>query len=277
MKSLTEILKPETNIRILNVGASFAGQQEPYQKLIDQGYAHCIAFEPNQQECEKLEKMYPVGYTLQPHFVGDGQQHTFYETNWNLTGSLYEPNNELNIKFNNLAELLQVVAKHTVETIRLDDIGIEDIDYIKIDVQGAEKMIFENAPNLLKNVLAIETEVEFLPLYKNQPLFADVDIELRKHNFLFHTFDGIGKRAFKPLVRNRDINSGFNQILWADAIYVKNWQELEKLSIEKLKKYSIICHDLLKSYDLCHKLLSVLALRGMPEILPRYLELLGIK
>lgn len=272
MKSLAEILKPETNIRILNIGASFAGEQEPYQKLIDQGLAHCIAFEPNQQECEKLEKMYPVGYnTLQPHFVGDGQQHTFYETNWNLTGSLYEPNNELNIKFNNLAELLQVVAKHTVETIRLDDIGIEDIDYIKIDVQGAEKMIFENAPNLLKNVLAIETEVEFLPLYKNQPLFADVDIELRKHNFLFHTFDHIGMRAFKPLVRNKDINSGFNQMLWADAIYVRDFRKFASLPSSKLKKLAVLLDQVVGADDLCFEVLQLLDKREGGNLATKYL------
>ena len=35
------------------------------------------------------------------------------------------------------------------------------------------------ATNLLNRICVVESEVEFVPLYVNQPLFADVDAELR--------------------------------------------------------------------------------------------------
>ena len=46
----------------------------------------------------------------------------------------------------------------------------------------------------------MQTEVEFVPLYKKQPLFAEVDIALRELGFVFHRFGGMAGRTMKPLV-----------------------------------------------------------------------------
>ena len=48
---------------------------------------------------------------------------------------------------------------HPVETRRLDDIEeIGDIDYIKIDVQGAEVDVFRGAPKTLAKTTLIQTD-----------------------------------------------------------------------------------------------------------------------
>ena len=39
--------------------------------------------------------------------------------------------------------------------------------------------VLRGATNLLNRICVVESEVEFVPLYVNQPLFADVDAELR--------------------------------------------------------------------------------------------------
>ena len=68
-------------------------------------------------------------------------------------------------------EVFQVVRTHQVQTTRLDDIPeTADVDLLKVDVQGAEMMVFEGAPQRLKSALIVDVEVEFIPLYKNQPL-----------------------------------------------------------------------------------------------------------
>ena len=258
MWSLFEFFPEDFQISILDVGAALI-ERPPYQSLVDAGRARIFGFEPDQQACEQLNREYGNPHRFFPFFVGGGGPAIFHETNWAPTGSLYEPNSRLLEKFQNLAEVVTPVATHAVNTTRLDDIAdIGDIDFIKIDVQGSELVVFENASRALSSALLIQTEVEFVELYKGQPMFADVDTFLRANGFQFHTMNGVSGRAFKPLIANGDVNSAFRQSLWADALYVRDWMRLEDLSETKLRNYAILAHDILRSYDLAHLVLSAL-------------------
>ena len=97
---------------------------------------------------------------------------------------------------------------------------------------------------------AIHTEVEFVEMYVDQPLFADVDTFLRGVGYQFHTLLGVGTRCFKPLIVNGDKNRGMRQFLWADVLYVKDFMRFDQIPIEKLKKLAVLLHDLYRSYDL---------------------------
>jgi protein O-GlcNAc transferase len=258
MWSLLEFFPEDFQISILDVGAALI-ERPAYQSLVDAGRGRIFGFEPDQQACEQLNREYGNPHRFFPFFVGDGGPAIFHETNWAPTGSLYEPNSRLLEKFQNLAEVVTPVATHAVNTTRLDDIAdIGDIDFIKIDVQGSELVVFENASRALSSAVLIQTEVEFVELYKGQPMFADVDTFLRANGFQFHTMNGVSGRAFKPLIANGDVNSAFRQSLWADALYVRDWMHLEDLSETKLRNYAILAHDILRSYDLAHLVLSAL-------------------
>ncbi len=272
MWSLRELIKDIPLIHVLDVGAAL-GEKPIYQPLIDAKAARISGFEPTLAECDKLNAKYGAPHRFYPTFVGDGTAKTFHETRLNLTGSLFEPNQALNEKFQALGEFTELVKTHAVETTRLDDVnGLEDVDLLKIDVQGAELMVFEHGPRVLSETLLIQTEVEFLPLYKEQPLFAEVDIHLRRAGFQFHTFLGFGSRAFKPLVKNKQPTAGFRQLLWSDAVYVRDFMQLERLSEVKLKKLALLAHDLYQSLDLCHLVLEELDRRGEEKWAPRYLQ-----
>jgi protein O-GlcNAc transferase len=258
MWSLLEFFPEDFKINILDVGAAFL-EKPPYQSLVDAGRGRIFGFEPDKQACEQLNRKYGNPHRFFPFFVGDGRPAIFHETNWAPTGSLYEPNTPLLEKFQNLAEVVTPVATHAVKTTRLDDIGeIDDIDFIKIDVQGSELSIFENASRALSSTVLIQTEVEFVELYKGQPMFADVDIFLRTNGFQFHTLNGFSGRVFKPLLLNGDVNSALRQALWSDALYVRDWMHLENLPETKLRNYAILAHDVVRSYDLAHLALSAL-------------------
>jgi FkbM family methyltransferase len=272
MWSLRELIKDVPRIHVVDVGAAL-GEKPIYQPLVDSGAARISGFEPTPAECEKLNAKYGAPHQFFPSFVGNGQRQTFHETRWSLTGSLFEPNQPLNEKFQALAELTELVQTHSIETTRLDDVsGLEDVDFLKIDVQGAELMVFEHAPRVLSEAVLIQTEVEFLPLYKEQPLFAEVDIHLRRAGFQFHTFLGFGSRAFKPLVKNKQPTAGFRQLLWSDAVYARDFMQLGLLSEAKLKKLALLVHDLYQSVDLCHLVLEELDRRSEQKWAPRYLQ-----
>jgi len=259
MWSLLELFPAGTQINILDVGAARVDENPPYQPLMDAGVGCLFAFEPDQQACAGLNEEYGEPHRIFNCFAGDGTQATFHETNWGPTGSLYPPNSRLLEKFQNLAEVMTPIATHPVSTRRIDDIAeITDVDLIKIDVQGAELSILKNAMRVLSSTSVVQTEVEFIELYQGQPLFADIDIFLRAQGFQFHTFTGFGSRAFKPLAPQGNINAGFRQYLWTDAIYVRDWMRLEGMSTSRLRNYAIIAHDLLQSYDLAHLVLTAL-------------------
>lgn len=248
-------------IEILDIGAALSGTP-PYQGLVDAGFAHITGFEPDQASCDTLNQTYGSTHRFLPRFVGAGGAAIFHETNWSLTGSLLEPNTELLSVFQNLSESVTPVAKHRVETVSLDALhkagDLPDIDYIKIDIQGGELDVFRHARRLMNHVLAIQTEVEFVTLYKNQPLFADVDVFLRNSGFQFHTFTGFGSRAFKPVVLDGDINKGVRQYLWSDAVYFRDWLNLEPLSDLQLKKLATLAHEIYQSVDLAYYYLLAL-------------------
>jgi protein O-GlcNAc transferase len=253
---LSAIVAPASPIGVVDVGASFLGQSPPYQSLLQSGAARLIGFEPDEQARDKLCELYGPPSQFFPYFIGDGRPGTYYQTNWAPTGSLYKPNARLLQAFQNLHEAMTLVAEHPVQTKRLDDVeSLGDVDFMKLDAQGAELMVLQGAARVLKDVSVIQVEVEFLELYENQPLFADVDRYLRGQGFAFHTFLGFGTRCFKPMILNNDPNAGMNQFLWSDAVYVHDWLNLAALSTDKIVKYATLLHDVVGSPDLCLSLL----------------------
>jgi len=275
--SLFDLFSERFSIDVLDVGAAL-NEPPPYQPLLDAGRARIIGFEADPGECEMLNREYGEPHRFFPYFLGDGRPATFHETNWVLTGSLYEPNSPLLEKFQNLAEVTTPVASHAVETRRVDDIAeIGNVDFIKIDVQGAELAVLSNASRALASALVVQVEVEFIELYKGQPLFADVDVLMRSAGFLFHTFNGFGTRTFKPTVMFGDPTSGVRQMLWSDAVYVRDWMRLDKLDETALIKFAVLMHDVFRSWDLAHVLLAELDRRRGTNHAPDYVKRLSAR
>jgi FkbM family methyltransferase len=259
MFSFEEIVMPPL-MTAVDIGAMLLeGHADPYLRLNKLGRLNVIGFEPQPAECEKLNALALPGRRYLPYAVANGMRRTFYVTNTGMTSSLLRPNIKLAQLFNNLAELKQVVATPIIDTVRLDDVAeirAQGCDLLKLDTQGSEAEILAHASETLKRCLIIQTEVEFVPLYEDQPLFAEVDQCLRGHGFMFHRFLGIAGRTYKPLMLNDDPNAALSQMMWADAVYVPDLARLDRLEPAALLKLAALLHEIYRSYDLCHVVLS---------------------
>jgi FkbM family methyltransferase len=249
---LEEDLPP---IRVVDVGAAAYGK-DPYAALTEQGLCEVVGFEPHADNCARRNAEALPTHRYLPYALGDGRKRRFYECQNPLTSSLYRPNVAMLQEFSNLT--LPVVAEHDIETRRLDDLAeIGDMDYLKLDVQGAELDVLLGGSRLLQKALVVHTEVEFVPMYEGQPLFGDIDVALRRAGFWLHRLDGINGRALKPFAPNGDPFAPLSQLLWADAaVYVRSFTSFAALPPEKLLKLAAILHEVYDSYDL-----AALALR----------------
>lgn len=183
-----------------------------------------------------------------------------------MCSSLYPPNQAYLARFAGLQEMMSPDFTIELEVTTLDqacqDQGIEQIDFLKIDVQGADLQVLAGAPQqLAQHILAIRVEVEFSPLYENQPLFADVDTYLRQQGFtLFDLQGGYGSRANLPI--RSTLRAG--QLLWGDALYLRDLvveeQNLSFRTPEHLLKLACIA-DVLDFPDYALELLELLIIR----------------
>jgi FkbM family methyltransferase len=119
-----------------------------------------------------------------------------------------------------------------VETVGLDHLaahGPADFlppDVLSLDAQGAEHEILQGARNLLdRRVVAVATEVEFVPLYTGQKLFGDVTSLLASRGFTFCRFLGLMEKS--PHREAAGLRGrGFQPC--ADALYLKDVSALAK-------------------------------------------------
>ena len=262
-------------ICILDIGAMLIGQEpKEYSVLVEAGIAKVIGFEPVQSECDRLNMEYTDKRAQYlPYFIGDGTRQTFRLNNFSMTSSLYEPNTPLLSLFNNLSELTTTVNREDVQTTCLDDIKEINfpVDYIKIDIQGAELQAFCGGKRLLADTVVIQTEVEWVPLYQRQPLFSEIEQELRQQGFLMHRILGFGTRAFKPLVFNNDVNTGSQQ-LWSDVVFVRDFTRLDLLSERQLLSYIVTMYEIYKAFDITAHLFDELGKRRGKELKESYIK-----
>jgi FkbM family methyltransferase len=243
IRKFDEYLKFE----IVEIGAHPHGaQQERFHTLLDffpESKIH--AFEIDEEECIKLNKIAKVGLKFYPYALGSKEEkRKLYETNHPMCSSLYEPNEKLLKLFNNLS--VAYLKKITeVNTISLDTFvkreKIESIDFIKMDIQGAELDVLKGAEKSLENVLTIVSEVEFLPIYNDQPLFGDVCTFLSSKNIMFHKFLGLSGRSLIPVILENNVNFP-TQHIWSDAVFIKNILKIEELNNSQLLKQAIISY-----------------------------------
>ena len=246
-KKLLEIIKKnkiDCKFTIIEIGALEVSKKEPFYELLDHfPSSKIIGFEIEEEVCDQMNLKAPKGVEYYPHALGEkNERKKLYITQHPMCTSLYKPNEKLIRLYNNL-EVAYLKNETEIETITLDTFAdkynINDVDFLKVDVQGAELDIFKGGKNVLKNVIKIICEVEFLPIYENQPLFGDICNFLNQNDFMFNKFLGFAGRTLRPLVAKEGPNA-ISQCMYSDAVFIHHIEKVQNLNDEKLLKLSLL-------------------------------------
>lgn len=204
--------------------------------------AHIYTFECNpntlevcRNECKKYNNI-----TLTEKAVSNiCDQITFYPINKSHTQTTWEDGNQ------GASSLLQASGEYPVEKYVQDKIVtnsitlksfmeenfIEKIDFLWMDIQGAELMALQGLDDYIDKVNTIYTEVEFMEIYKNQPLFSDIKKFLEKNSFKFVGFLYKGQFSGDALFVNRRNEHIYNNIkkifLQQKSLYTQIKERLE--------------------------------------------------
>jgi FkbM family methyltransferase len=254
--SLNAILGTDIKVKIVDIGANPVDGTPPYAPLLRAGFAQVVGFEPAPKALAELNQKKGPNETYLPYAVGDGKTHTLNFCSASGMTSLLKPNPKVLDLLHGFPEWAKVVGTEEVLTHRLDDIPeAAGFDLLKIDIQGAELMVMQNGVTNLRNALFVQTEVEFVPMYIDQPLFSDVDVFMRQQGFVLHRFDQLVSRVIKPLIVNNDVFAGLSQLFWTDAFYIRDFTRLELLTTDQLLRLALILHDCYTSVDMVLHLL----------------------
>lgn len=255
---LTKIFGLTSRLRVVDIGSNPIDGTPPYADLLKAGAVDLVGFVPQRDALAKLNKTKGPHEIYYPHAVGDGKPATLYLCRASGMTSTLKPNFALLNHFHGYPQWAEVVGTETVLTVRLDDLEeVGSIDWLKIDIQGGELRVFEHGERRLADTLVIQTEVNFVPLYEGQPLFADIDAWMRAHGFMLHALLEQRKRLYAPLQVNNQIHNGLNQLTTADAVYVPKLERLQTLSVDQLGKLASILHVAYGSADLALRVLMI--------------------
>lgn len=234
-------LLKEDKIGLADVGAS--GGVEPRWAAVRE-FINCAFFEPDERSHESIQTM--DGDKIFAAALGDAAgSGSFNLCRKPQVSSSYEPNFEFVNRFSD-AQRWEIISREECNFSTLDQVISEnevDIDFIKLDVQGSEKSIIDGADNLLSGPLVgLEVEVEFVPLYINQPLFGDICKKLAEKGFEFFDFTNLCRWE-------REKFNLHGQCVFGDALFLRSPFDFAKLikslpadiAHQKARRYVVIC------------------------------------
>ena len=240
---------------LLDIGA--AGEVEPRWRPFIQ-FLNYVGVEPDKRSRSTLRNINNEfkAYSILPYVLGAKKQTiTFNLCRKPMVSSLYEPNMNFLSRFLD-SERFDITKKISTDCIPLDSIDLPDIDFIKIDIQGAGDDVLKGASRCLSSVLGLELEVEFVELYKGQPLFGDVCKTLSQYDFEFIDFVHLCRWE-----RN-EFNS-YGQCVFGDALFLRSpeYMILQSFDVKKWSAYFTIL-IIYRRFDLIE-----IALKQLPSSL----------
>lgn len=275
------LLNPQRLTSVVDIGANplSSDGEPPYKEMLTKRLCTLTGFEPQPLALNTLNQRKSDLETYLPYAIGDGKPGVLKVCAARGMTSLLTPDPKTLAAFPGFTDYGRVIEEFPVETRALDDVAeIAALDYLKIDVQGAELTVFDHSKKKLAGTIAIQTEVSFIPFYKDQPVFGDIDLALRAQGFVPHMVANLNKRMVLPLFFRDQPYASINQLIEADMVYVRDFTNTEAMNDEQLKHLAIVAHHAYGSYDLAMKCIADLAARSAvpADAVARYLTLVKV-
>ena len=189
---MTRYLVEQTNIfrddpvTIVDVGArwGFNTEWEVFGKNL-----RVICFEPDEEECNRLNAAAKPNVKYLPYALGRAAgTAAFYETKLSASSGIYKTNMDYFSRLLN-RENGAVVGETTINLVTLEEalrkLSVHAVDFIKLDVEGAELDVLMGAGKYLEGqeVIGVLSEVRFQEEINGSPVFCQLDQFLRRYGF----------------------------------------------------------------------------------------------
>jgi len=244
LNQLEEALESrEDRIILADVGAA-GGVHERWQPLGRRVLT--IGFEPDPRAYQLLTNS-ETNRWLNTALADKNGERQIFITRWQTNTSLYKPDpRTVERLFYPRTDDFDIIETSSISCRKLDDVLIEqklNLDAIKLDTQGSELLILQGCERQMANHLfAVETEIEFYPLYQDQPLFRDVDAFMERKGF--QLLD-CGNLVYIKGRHSPGIGGPKGQLVAADALYVKSVEAITSILTPgdkgKLARMVLVC------------------------------------
>ena len=146
LQPLLDLLKPKRITEIVDIGANPIDGDPPYKPMLRAGgICRVTGFEPQEGALKRLNDTKSNWERYLPYAVGDGSEKVFNICSAEGMSSTFKPNREILKIFHPFDVWGQVVSQQKVLTKTLDSISeIEQLDFLKIDIQGGELNVFQH-------------------------------------------------------------------------------------------------------------------------------------
>ncbi|MBC7409533.1 MAG: FkbM family methyltransferase [Arcicella sp.] len=244
-KDLFKIFNPEAELTILDIGGCEGEEAIRYSRIFPN--ATIFSFEPlpkNQEFInENINKYTATNVKLIPFAISDEAGISqFYvssghpenqstDLDWdfgNKSSSLLPPDSRNNhewLKFNEKIDVPTI----TLHSFLIDN-EIEEVDFIHMDVQGAELKVLFGAKNLINKIKAVWLEVSDLEIYKNQPLRSDVEGFMKSNGFYLVKSEMLGNFGDQLYLNKRYFNNFSLFFMSAQFLFKKNLIKLKHIA-----------------------------------------------
>ena len=194
---------------VFDVGAHHGNVTKRLRKISP--LAHIHAFEPFLSSFEILSK----NFRNDPNVTLNNVAVSNFKGNARFYSNIYDETNSLlqsSLVDDRIDSFTKNVTALDVPTVTLDwyveEKNIHKIDFLKVDVQGNTFEVLEGSKNLLERKLIkwIYAECEFTEIYKNEKLFSEIELLMRRFGYELVKF-------YNP---NYTQNSN---LAWVDALF----------------------------------------------------------